>query len=170
MLEKKGTVLRFSDIEKSALVALLERYGLMLEIVPSTFPIPGSYWGDDEAGLITNVLYSRQETPIHSILHEACHFICMSPKRRETLHTDAGGSDVEEAGVCFLQILLSEELPGVGQARMFADMDAWGYSFRFGTTERWFLHDAEDAREWLLAHRVINDLGQPCGLNMRPDP
>ena len=170
MLERKENVLRFSDIEKSALVVLLERYDLKLEIVSSTLPIPGSYWGDDEAGLITNLLYSRLETPIHSILHEVCHFICMSPKRRGTLHTDAGGSDIEEAGVCFLQILLSEELPGVGQARMFADMDAWGYSFRFGTTERWFLHDAEDAREWLLAHRVINDLGQPCGLNMCPDP
>jgi hypothetical protein len=30
-----------------------------------------------------------------------------------------------------------------------ADMDAWGYSFRLGSTRAWFEGDAEDAREWL---------------------
>jgi hypothetical protein len=30
-----------------------------------------------------------------------------------------------------------------------ADMDAWGYSFRLGSTRAWFEADAEDAREFL---------------------
>jgi hypothetical protein len=29
------------------------------------------------------------------------------------------------------------------------DMDAWGYSFRLGSTAAWFEADAEDARDWL---------------------
>ena len=163
------SVLTLGELQHGPVQALLSGYGLRLQILAPDAEIPGSFWGAPEAGLVGAELYVREDTPLHSVLHEACHFICMSPERRAALHTDAGGSDVEEAGVCFLQILLSEELPGVGQARMFADMDAWGYSFRFGTAESWFLNDAEDAREWLLAHCVINSSGQPCGLNMLPD-
>jgi hypothetical protein len=32
-----------------------------------------------------------------------------------------------------------------------ADMDAWGYSFRLGSTRAWFEHDADDARVFLQA-------------------
>ena len=41
------------------------------------------------------------------------------------------------------------------------DMDAWGYSFRLGSTRAWFTRDAEDARLWLLAHGLIDDRQQP---------
>ena len=40
-------------------------------------------------------------------------------------------------------------LPGVGRERLMKDMDAWGYSFRLGSTRLWFEQDAEDAKEWL---------------------
>ena len=73
----------------------------------------------------------------------------MDAARRAGLHTDAGGDDVEECAVCYLQILLADRLPGVGRARLMRDMDAWGYSFRLGSTAAWFEHDAEDARAWL---------------------
>jgi len=49
----------------------------------------------------------------------------------------------------------------VGRARLWADMDAWGYSFRLGTTQRWFEQDAEDARAWLLAEQLIDIYDQP---------
>lgn len=50
----------------------------------------------------------------------------MDAARRARLHTDAGGDDLEESAVCFLQILLADELPGVGCERLMDDMDTWG--------------------------------------------
>ena len=40
---------------------------------------------------------------------------------------------------------------------MCSDMDAWGYTFRLGSASAWFEHDADDARRWLVAHRIIDD-------------
>lgn len=139
-----------------ALLGLLRHYGLRVERVPSEEEIPGSYWGDAEAGLIGDCLFVRDDTPVHSILHEACHYICMDAERRARLHTDAGGDCLEENGVCYLQILLADELPGVGRSRMFTDMDAWGYSFRLGSARAWFEQDADDARKWLLENGLID--------------
>jgi len=45
-------------------------------------------------------------------------------------------------------------------------MDIWGYSFRLGSTRRWFAEDAADAKEWLQSHDVIDEAGIPTG-NMR---
>jgi hypothetical protein len=140
---------------------LLARYGLELRQVEADQPIPGSWWGEREAGLRGPILYARIDTPLHSVLHEACHFICMAPRRRAALDTDAGGDYDEENAVCYLQVLLSDELPGFGRARMFADMDAWGYSFRLGAARRWFERDAEDAREWLQAHGLVDARDRP---------
>lgn len=144
------------------LMALLGRYGLRVERVPSQGEIPGSYWGDSEAGLVGDGLFVRDDTPVHSALHEACHYICMDARRRARLHTDAGGDCIEENGVCYLQILLADELPGVGRLRMFVDMDAWGYSFRLGSARAWFERDAEDARQWLWQNGLIDLDGRPC--------
>jgi len=80
----------------------------------------------------------------------------MDQQRRNTLHTDAGGTAIEENGVCYLQILLSDFIPEMKQARMLSDMDAWGYSFRLGSAKAWFEQDAEDAFEWLLTNSTIN--------------
>jgi len=126
--------------------------------------IPGSYWGGSEAGLKLDRLYARLDTPVHSILHEACHYICMSPERRSGLDRDAGGTDLEESAVCYLQVLLADELAAVGRQRLCADMDAWGYSFRLGSTQAWFEGDAEDAREWLRQQGVIDAADRPTGL------
>ena len=123
--------------------------------------IPGSYWGDSEAGLIDNRLYVRPDTPVHSALHEACHYICMDQNRRQHLDTDAGGGYDEENGVCYLQILLSDQIEGMGKQRMFADMDLWGYSFRLGSSQAWFEQDAEDARQWLQEAQLIDSNNIP---------
>jgi hypothetical protein len=98
---------------------------------------------------------------VHSALHEACHYICMDSKRRDALHTDAGGGYEEEDGVCYLQILLADFMPEMGRSRMFDDMDAWGYSFRLGSSRAWFEQDAEDAMAWLLRHNVIKSDATP---------
>jgi hypothetical protein len=140
---------------------LLDRYGLELEQLAAGDTIPGSHWGESEAGLVGNMLYARPDTPIHSVLHEASHYVCMTPDRRNALHTNAGGEDIEENAVCYLQILLSDHVPGFGRERAFADMDAWGYSFRLGSAKRWFEEDAEDARDWLLVHGLMATGGEP---------
>ncbi len=149
-------VLRCTDLAPSALVELLERYGLQLAQVAAGEPVPGSYWGDAEAGLVGDALWVRPDTPVHSALHEACHYVCMDAQRRAGLHTDAGGDELEECGVCYLQILLADQLPAVGRNRLMADMDAWGYSFRLGSTRAWFECDAEDALEWLQWEGVVD--------------
>ena len=149
-------VLLCRGVDLVALRALLARYGLNLVSVPDDAPIPGSFWGDSEAGLVGMDVYARADTPLHSVLHETCHCLCMDKARRAALHTDAGGDTDEENAVCYLQILLADYLPGVGRARLFADMDAWGYSFRLGSAQRWFEGDAQDAREWLSREDLID--------------
>jgi hypothetical protein len=142
---------------------LLHRYGMELTLVAPGEAIPGSYWGHSEAGLKGERLYARLDTPLHSVLHEASHYICMSAERRTGLDRDAGGSDLEEAAVCYLQVLLAGSLPGVGCERVICDMDSWGYSFRLGSTRAWFDGDAEDARAWLQQHGIIGPGGAPTG-------
>jgi len=125
-------VIELAGIEREALERLLGGYGLRLRLVPCGTDIPSSFWGGSEAGLAGEVLFARADTPLHSVLHEAAHFACMSPQRRSRLDRDAGGDDREEEAVCYLQVLMADALPGVGRARLCADMDAWGYSFRLG--------------------------------------
>lgn len=149
-------MLLLSGVDRVAVAMLLDRYGLRLGLVAPNELIPGSYWGETEAGLKGDCLYARLDTPVHSVLHEACHYICMSAERRAGLDRDAGGNDLEEAAVCYLQVLLAGELRGVGTDRAFADMDAWGYSFRLGSARAWFENDAEDARIWLRQHGVTD--------------
>lgn len=144
----------------SLLRALLMRYDLRLERLADEAPIPGSYWGAPEAGLIGTTIYVRADTPLHSALHEAAHVVCMDNARRTQLHTDAGGDYDEENAVCYLEIVLAHEL-GVGTEKICADMDAWGYTFRLGSAHAWFTQDADDARTWLLRHGLIAADGTP---------
>ena len=142
-------MLRYGQSDKAAVNRLLGELGLRVEEVAAGQAIPGSFWGDEEAGLIGDKIYLRDDTPVHSLMHEACHYKCMDNSRRAKLHTNAGGSQAEENAVCFLQILLADALPQMGREQMCADMDAWGYSFRLGSAARWFAEDAEEVREWL---------------------
>ena len=149
-------MLLLNAIDRLSLQVLLNRYGLSLQLVAPEEVIPGSYWGEREAGLIGAKIFARLDTPVHSVLHEGAHFICMSPERRAGLDTDAGGDDAEESAVCYLQILLAQSLPQVGHERMCRDMDEWGYTFRLGGAARWFAQDAADARDWLMRHGVLD--------------
>jgi hypothetical protein len=154
-------VLLVNGIDRVALHVLLERYALELRLMAPGQVIPGSYWGEREAGLIDSRVFARLDTPVHSVLHEGAHFICMTPERRAGLDTDAGGDHAEENGVCYLQIVLADFLPQVGAERMCRDMDEWGYTFRLGSAGAWFTKDAEDARDWLLRHGLIDMQGRP---------
>ena len=153
-------MLTLADIGFEAPRLLLERYGLALARTPDEQPIPGSFWGEREAGLIGSTVHARADTPVHSLLHEACHLIVMPAERRETVHTDASDSVAEEDAACCLQILLADALPGVGRDRLMADMDAWGYTFRLGSARRWFEEDADDARQFLGQRGLLASLDE----------
>ena len=150
-------ILCLGDIALADAAGLLARHGLALEAVADHAPIPGSYWGEPEAGIIAHDVFVRADTPVHSMLHEACHLIVLPAERRAQVHTDATDSVIEEDATCCLQIILADDLPGVGRHRLMGDMDAWGYTYRLGSTRAWFEQDADDARAFLkergLPHR-----------------
>lgn len=154
-------VLTVADADIGAIECLLQKYGLRLVVETKGESITGSYWGEPEAGIVGRTIYVRADTPVHSLLHETCHVICMTEQRRAKLERDAGGDDLEESGVCYLQVILADQLPDCGADRLMQDMDAWGYSFRLGTTADWFSRDAEDARQFLINQYVINEEGLP---------
>ena len=142
-------VTRLRDLPLADTAAFLASHGLRLEVAADGTDIPGSYWGAPEAGLIGNTLHARPDTPVHSLLHTASHWLCMDQARRASVHTNAGGDDAEEEAVCYLQCLLAQGLPGYSRAQAFTDMDAWGYSFMLGSTRAWYERDGADARAWL---------------------
>ena len=155
-------VLLCKQINAADLYSLVARFGLTINWVAESEAIPGSWFGESEAGLLTNQLFLRPDTPVHSALHEASHYICMDAYRRNNLNTNAGGDYAEENAVCYLQLILADFIPGFGRERAFNDMDEWGYTFRLGSSRAWFESDAEDARAWLREQKLIDTQYKPC--------
>ncbi len=134
---------------------LLSRYQLKLVRIAAGNTIPYSFWGDPEAGRWHTTVYVRHDTPLHSLLHETAHFVCMSSEQRLANSFDAKGSALEEAACCYLQLLWSDYVDGYSRQMHMQDMDQWGYNFRLGSSARWFNQDSEDARQWLISHEII---------------
>jgi hypothetical protein len=156
-------------IDARGLDRLFAPYELTLIRLAPAAQVPGSYWGAPEAGLLRGAVFARRDTPVHSVLHEAAHYVCVTSARRLMLWRDAGGDSDEECAACYLQAVWSDELAGYSRQRLFADMDAWGYSFREGSAEHWYRGDAHAAREWLLERGLIDGSGRSTGrLRMRP--
>lgn len=151
----------YKNISSDSVQTLLNPYCMQITCVSSDQDIPHSFWGAPEAGRQQDCLYIRGDTPVHSILHEACHYICMPKDRRTLTQVDAKGSAMEENATCYLQILISDHLQGYNRSQLMRDMDAWGYSFRLGSANSWFTQDAEDAQQWLIDHEIINNDNQP---------
>jgi len=152
------------DLSKVQLVAevgrgvfdqLFKPYGLTIQWHAVGQAIPGTFWGEPEAGLIQHTLHAREDTPVQSVLHEGCHWVCMSSERRAKLHTNVGGTALEECAVCYLQIQFAQRIPAIGKARILSDMDDWGYNFRTGSASSWYQTDAEDARDWLVRRGLL---------------
>ena len=168
--DQSESVLSVSDIDIALLGRLYSMHGLYLESVALGQVIPGSHWGEREAGLIKHTLYYRADTPVHSILHEAGHWLMMDDARRIALHTDALGSQAEEDAVCYLQVLMAELIPGMGRELMFTDMDNWGYSFMAGSSRAWFFEDASDATATLMQRLASQPLlAQQLGVSTVSD-
>jgi hypothetical protein len=153
--------MRCGELPATTIDDLINRYRLTAVRVTASRPIPGSYWGEPEAGLRRGRLYWRPDTPVHSLLHELAHYVCMDSSRRSSLDTDAGGDDEEECAVCYLEVLLAGQMRQFGSDRCLADMDSWGYSFRQGSARGWFEGDGCESRGWLLRHGLIVPDGTP---------
>ena len=95
-MSEQSTVLQYAGINPAELAGLLGLFQLEICIAGETEEIPGSYWGAEEAGLIKSRLYVRTDTPVHSIMHEACHYICSDTERRDVLDTNACADDAGE--------------------------------------------------------------------------
>jgi hypothetical protein len=154
-------VLTLADGQLEAVGTLLARHGLSMRCVALGAPIPGSYHGAPEAGVVGTDVWVSVDTPVHSVLHEACHAICMDGARRRVLDRDAGGDFDEENAVCCLQIVLAEQLAGVGAGRLMDDMDRWGYTFRLGSAARWYAEEADEPRQWLAREGLLDAAGRP---------
>lgn len=146
----------YESSNSDSIKKLLSRYGIQISCSKSEAEIPHSFWGGPEAGRIKNRLYIRGDTPIHSILHESCHYVCMPASQRTLEQIDAKGTAMEENATCYLQILLADHIHGYSRSQLMEDMDAWGYSFRLDSAHAWFTQDAEDVCEWLQKHQIIS--------------
>ena len=135
------------------LQALFSAAQLQLCVHPTDVPLPGSYWGESEAGITDRCIHVSPDTPLHSLLHEACHVLCAGGESRAGFVGDADGDDDEESAVCLMQIQLAEAVPGVGASRLCEDMDAWGYSFREGSAKAFLHGDGAGAAAWLCQSR-----------------
>lgn len=147
--------MRLRDIDIGQARQLLGLFSLQLQLVDDGQSIPGSYWGECEAGLIGATVYARFDTPVHSLLHESCHLIVLSPEKRARVNTDASDSIAEEDATCYLQLLLADRIDGFGFERACHDMDLWGYTFRLGSAKAWFAQDAEDAEAFLKERQLL---------------
>lgn len=149
-------MIQYQDLTQESVQVFLSRYGLTLQYVKENNEIPYSYWGSPEAGRLVEQVFIRADTPIHSLLHETCHYICMHPEQRKLKIIDAKGSTMEENACCYLQILLANKLLGYNREQLMQDMDAWGYSFRLGSARSWFSRDAEEVKDWLINCEIID--------------
>lgn len=153
--ESDAVVVRIRDIDLKQAQYLLGCFSLKLTLLQPDESIPGSYWGECEAGIIGSMVYVRPDTPVHSLLHETCHLIVLPIEKRPTIHTDATDSIAEEDATCYLQLLLADYIQGFGFERACQDMDTWGYSFRLGSARAWFEQDAEDAHAFLCQRGLL---------------
>ena len=155
------SVVELRDLTPNAVDKLLSAYGLeLIRLMPGA-EIPASYWGAPEAGIAGHCMFARDDTPVHSFLHELSHYVCMTPERRTALWRDAGGDDEEECAVCYLQVLLADRLPEVGRQKLLVDLDVWGYSFREGSAAAWLSGDGVAARRWLADNGLIDENDVP---------
>jgi hypothetical protein len=151
----------YSQLKNDALEPILMAYSMRIIELSENQHIPYSFWGESEAGRLRDTLYVRGDTPLHSVLHELCHYICMPNTERAKDLVDAAGSAAEENACCFFQIVLAGFIDSYDQSRLLQDMDTWGYSFRLGSAIRWYTEDAEDTRQWLIEQQVLLPNNQP---------
>ncbi len=64
-------------------------------------------------GESANIYIYVETTPLHSILHEASHYIRIQAHQRSLTQVDAKGTAMEENSTCYLQLVLSDLLRAI---------------------------------------------------------
>ena len=103
---------------------------------------------------LTSYSYTMIPPYIPYYMKHAITYACQENNGILTIQTLLGGTE-EENATCYLQILLADHIAGFCRSQQMQDMDHWGYSFRLGSAAAWFHHDAEDAKNWLVMHKII---------------
>ena len=83
------------NITNGSIREVLNQFGLVLNCVASSTEIPYSFWGTPKAGRKYNPLFIHFDTHLHSILHEASHYVSMPQIRRSHDSHDASGGILE---------------------------------------------------------------------------
>jgi len=116
-------VLLVNAIDRLPLEVMLDRYGLAFVLAAPEEVIPGSYWGEREAGLMgSRSSPGSTRRCIRCCTGRAISSACR-PSGRAGLDTDAGGDDAEENAVCYLQILIGGR---AAECRERADVPRYG--------------------------------------------
>ena len=89
-------MLLISDLSLNSIAALLGKFKLSVDLMPDDATINGSYWGEPEAGIVGNRVLVRRDTPVHSLLHETCHIVCMTPERRQRFKGDGNAEEIQD--------------------------------------------------------------------------
>ena len=89
-------VLRLADIDPAALRALFGAHGLSIEWLAAQTDIPGSYWGESEAGLEIEARRRLEETRnglVRQLLDAAAELARLDNRKRSLrdLHRDRHG-------------------------------------------------------------------------------
>ncbi len=160
--EATNTVTRFSDSDRHSLALLLNRYGLVPELVGFKNGNPGFILGGRGSR-------GWWETNSCCVKTPRCIPCCMRP-----VTTFAWTKRGALAWIPMQAAIMTKRMPSaifkyywpmncrdLAVEQMLSDMDAWGYTFRLGSARAWFEEDAGDARAWLLSAGIISASGKP---------
>ncbi len=118
-MDSAGDVLRLASIDLDDARALLARYGLALECVADGAAIPGSYWGEPEAGADRHDgVRARRHAGAFAAARSRAPDRAAARKARDDPHRRHPIRSAEEDATCYCRSLLGDALPGVGRERM----------------------------------------------------
>ncbi len=137
-------------------------YGARLERVPAGAAIPGSYWGDTEAGLdrqhrVRARRHARAFVPARALsLHlHGRRAPCRARDRRRRHAT------TRSAASATCRCCSPSGSTASAQRAACATWTRGATRFREGSARAWFDGDGAHARAWLLDHGLVDSAGQP---------
>lgn len=143
-------VLCLVELGEVLVVVLFVCFDLWFECVVDGELIFGSFWGDEEVGIIGIIVYVCGDMLVYLLLYEVCYLIVLLLECCVVVYIDVIDLIEEEDVICYLQIVLVDVFLGVGCDWLMVDMDVWGYLFWFGLICVWFEQDVENVCQFLF--------------------
>ena len=154
LLQTPLTCCCLRDIGFDDVAALLARYGLAARARRRRRADPRQLLGRTRSRPDRPRVHARDDTPVHSLLHEAAHLIVLPPERaRRAYRRHRFGRGRRRR---LRAAVAARRRPARRRPRaLMADMDAWGYTFRLGSARAYFERDAEDAGPGCSARGLV---------------